>query len=154
MPRPFVPTMGTKRTPGANECLLLLVINVRYWPLADISADTSHFSPLRCEHLANIATESVSGSRINPVRIRRSLDPAAGSCYSAPAPANKSWSRYRRPKTERSCIEASSYRTHPHVCGLQRSARRPNPTVTLKTDSRRSSNNEAVLAPTADKVEF
>jgi hypothetical protein len=43
---------------------------------------------------------------INPLHIRRLSDPVAGSCHSAPARANKSWSRYRRPKTERSCIEA------------------------------------------------
>jgi hypothetical protein len=43
---------------------------------------------------------------INPLHIRRLWDPVAGSCHSAPARANKSWSRYRRPKTERSCIEA------------------------------------------------
>jgi hypothetical protein len=43
---------------------------------------------------------------INPVHIRRLWDPVAGRCYSAPARANKSWSRYRRLKTERSCIEA------------------------------------------------
>jgi hypothetical protein len=43
---------------------------------------------------------------INLVRIRRLWDPVAGSCYSVPARANKSWSRYHRPKIERSCIEA------------------------------------------------
>ena len=48
----------------------------------------------------------VPGCRINPLHIRRLWDPVAGSCHSAPARANKSWSRYRRPKTERSCIEA------------------------------------------------
>ena len=47
-----------------------------------------------------------SGCRINLVRIRRFSDPVAGSCYSALARANKSWSRYRRPKIERSCTEA------------------------------------------------
>jgi hypothetical protein len=50
-------------------------------------------------------TES-SFDTINLVRTRRLWDPVAGSCYSVPAPANKSWSRYRRPKIERSCIGA------------------------------------------------
>src|SRR5262249_18373023 len=51
-------------------------------------------------------TTASSRKRINPVRIRRLWDPTAGNCYSAPARENKSWSRYRRPKTERSCTEA------------------------------------------------
>src|SRR5262249_9821458 len=51
-------------------------------------------------------TTASSRKRINPVRKRRLWDPTAGNCYSAPARENKSWSRYRRPKTERSCTEA------------------------------------------------
>src|SRR6516225_5120249 len=47
-----------------------------------------------------------SHTPINPLHIRRSSDLVAGSCYFAPARANKSSSRYRRPKTERCCIEA------------------------------------------------
>jgi hypothetical protein len=58
---------------------------------------------------------------INPLHIRRLWDPVAGSCHSAPARANKSWSRYRRPKTERSCIEAypgkdAQTRQHLTIC--------------------------------------
>src|SRR6516162_8320390 len=47
-----------------------------------------------------------SHTPINPLHIRRSWDLVAGSCYFAPARANKSSSRYRHPKTERCCIEA------------------------------------------------
>ena len=46
----------------------------------------------------------VPAHEVNSLHIRQLWDPTAGSCYSAQAWANKSWWRYRHPKTERSCI--------------------------------------------------
>ena len=85
---------------GANVCfgskaeMAVRLTNVRFTPESGHSRNESAFpTGSRCHE-------------VNPLHIRRLWDPVAGSCHSAPAQANKSWSRYRRPKTERSCIEA------------------------------------------------
>src|SRR5262249_3874663 len=65
-----------------------------------------YLGKLKCRQYRYGPPTASSRKRINPIRIRRLWDPTAGNCYSAPARENKSWSRYRRPKTERSCTEA------------------------------------------------